>query len=62
MPDGRAWRLRARQVARGAVAPPNAGSKQVPEGAADCLKGRVFVITGLQDSLTKEEMTDLCKR
>ncbi|KAK3149694.1 hypothetical protein QOZ80_3AG0221030 [Eleusine coracana subsp. coracana] len=42
--------------------PPHKGEKEVPEGAADCLSGLTFVISGTLDSLEREEATDLIKR
>eukprot|EP00962_Isochrysis_galbana_P045486 scaffold17903_cov86-Isochrysis_galbana.AAC.4 len=43
-------------------APPNKGGKRIPVGAADCLAGKTFVLTGTQDSLEREEMEALIKR
>jgi len=40
-------------------APPNPGSKIIPEGKVDCLKGKAFLITGTLDSLEREEATKL---
>ena len=48
-------------IAGKTAAPPNAGSKRIPKGAPDCLNKLAFVITGLHDSLTKEQLTDLIK-
>ncbi|KAL8154305.1 hypothetical protein V2J09_012065 [Rumex salicifolius] len=42
--------------------PPNKGTKEVPEGVADCLAGLTFVISGTLDSLEREEAEDLIKR
>lgn len=42
-------------------APPNRGNKPIPKGAPNCLKDKVFVITGMLDSLLREECEDLCK-
>ncbi|KAK4482758.1 hypothetical protein RD792_009926 [Penstemon davidsonii] len=42
--------------------PPHKGEKEVPEGAADCLNGLTFVISGTLDSLEREEAEDLIKR
>jgi singapore isolate B (sub-type 7) whole genome shotgun sequence assembly, scaffold_1 len=39
--------------------PPQHGSKPIPEGKPDCLAGVVFVLTGLNESLTRDEMTEL---
>lgn len=44
------------------TAPPNAGSKEIPEGKPNCLLGLTFVITGTMDSLEREEAEDLIKR
>eukprot|EP00177_Eucheuma_denticulatum_P004951 GFKZ01008998.1.p1 GENE.GFKZ01008998.1~~GFKZ01008998.1.p1 ORF type:complete len:873 (+),score=157.50 GFKZ01008998.1:381-2999(+) len=41
--------------------PPNRGNKELPVGKPDCLAGKVFVISGVLDSLLREECTDLCK-
>jgi replication factor C subunit 1 len=42
--------------------PPMAGMKEIPTGAADCLKSFVFVVTGVLDSLEREEAADLITR
>lgn len=42
--------------------PPNRGNKSLPEGAPDCLVGKVFVISGVLDSLLREECQDLCRQ
>jgi hypothetical protein len=42
-------------------APPLKGQKPLPQGAAGCLTGLTFVISGVLDSLEREEMTDLIK-
>ncbi|KAK9943191.1 hypothetical protein M0R45_008809 [Rubus argutus] len=42
--------------------PPHKGEKEVPEGAANCLAGLTFVISGTLDSLEREEAEDLIKR
>lgn len=39
--------------------PPKHGSKPIPRGKADCLSGMVFVLTGLNESLTRDEMSNL---
>ena len=41
---------------------PLAGSKEIPEGAENCLSGLTFVFTGLLDSLSRDEGFDLVKR
>lgn len=43
-------------------APPNHGNKPLPVGSPDCLSGYVFVISGVLDSLLREECQDLCKQ
>ncbi|KAL0477498.1 replication factor C subunit 1 [Acrasis kona] len=40
----------------------NPGSKEIPVGKPNCLKGMVFVITGNLDSLSRPEMDDLIKQ
>ncbi len=35
--------------------PPNKGTKEVPQGQPNCLAGKVFIITGVLDSLEREE-------
>lgn len=42
--------------------PPQHGSKPIPEGKPQCLEGIVFVLTGLNESLTREEMSELISR
>ena len=41
---------------------PLAGTKEIPEGAENCLSGLTFVFTGLLDALGREEGQDLVKR
>ena len=43
-------------------AAPIAGSKEIPEGAENCLAGLTFVFTGVLDSLGREEGTEIVKR
>ena len=38
------------------------GSKEVPDGAPDCLAGLSFVFTGELSSFSREEATDVAKR
>jgi len=45
-----------------AGAPPAAGSKEIPEGAENCLAGLTFVFTGLLESLSRDEGQALVKR
>ena len=40
----------------------NAGSKEIPEGAENCLAGLTFVFTGILESLPREEGQALVKR
>ena len=47
-------------VARGGAT--NPGSKQVPEGTPGCFQGLVFVLTGVYESLEREEMTNIVKK
>ena len=35
--------------------PPNKGQKPAPRGPSDCLEGVTFVITGILDSLERDE-------
>lgn len=37
------------------------GKKTVPSGLPNCLGGKVFVITGILDSLERKEAEDLIK-
>jgi len=43
-------------------APPRAGEKEVPVGAPNCLKGLVFCLTGVLESLHRDVASDLCKQ
>ena len=47
-------------VARGGAT--NPGSKEVPEGTPGCFQGLVFVLTGVYESLEREEMTNIVKK
>ena len=38
------------------------GSKEIPAGKDGCLFGKVFVVTGVLDSLEREEVHDLIKK
>jgi len=42
--------------------PPEAGSKELPVGAENCLAGLSFVFTGLLQTLSREDGTELVKR
>ncbi|RMZ89435.1 hypothetical protein DV736_g3345, partial [Chaetothyriales sp. CBS 134916] len=44
------------------MAPMAAGSKEIPEGADECLMGLTFVFTGVLDSIGREEAQNLVKR
>ncbi|RMD42468.1 hypothetical protein DV735_g2683, partial [Chaetothyriales sp. CBS 134920] len=44
------------------AAPMAAGSKEIPEGADECLMGLTFVFTGVLDSIGREEAQNLVKR
>lgn len=44
------------------AAPPAAGSKEIPEGADNCLAGMTFVFTGILESISREEGQELVKR
>jgi len=39
----------------------NPGSKDIPTGSPDCLSGQVFVLTGVYESLEREEMAEIIK-
>jgi len=45
-----------------AVAPANAGAKELPVGAENCLAGMAFVFTGVLETLGREEGQNLVKR
>lgn len=47
-------------VARGGAK--NPGSKEVPEGSPGCFDGLVFVLTGVYESLERDEMTEIIKK
>ncbi|CAG0881638.1 unnamed protein product [Cyprideis torosa] len=42
--------------------PTNPGSKEVPEGAPGCFEGLTFVVSGVMDSLQREEVDELIKK
>eukprot|EP00808_Paulinella_micropora_P013838 g23963.t1 len=42
--------------------PPALGSKEVPEGAPNCLGGLAFVFTGVLESLEREQAADIVKK
>ncbi|GAB0493998.1 hypothetical protein MMPV_005287 [Pyropia vietnamensis] len=43
-------------------APPRAGEKDVPAGAPNCLRGLVFCLTGVLESLHRDVAANLCKQ
>ncbi|XP_037079789.1 replication factor C subunit 1-like [Pollicipes pollicipes] len=51
-----------RFLERRQAGPKNPGAREVPEGSPGCLSGLTLVLTGLLDSLGREEAADLCKR
>lgn len=52
----------AAAAARRAAGPANPGSKEIPQGAPDCLAGLTLVFTGELSSLARQEAVDLAKR
>jgi len=42
--------------------PRNLGSKEIPQGADNCFEGLSFVITGVLESIEREQAVDLVKR
>lgn len=42
--------------------PPNKGNVEIPVGRPNCLEGKVFVITGVLDSLERDDCADLIKQ
>ncbi|CRK98467.1 CLUMA_CG011824, isoform A [Clunio marinus] len=40
----------------------NHGCKEIPDGKTDCLKGHQFVITGILESMERDEAVDLIKK
>lgn len=42
--------------------PPNKGQKAIPQGSETCLAGKSFVITGVLDSLEREEAEELIRK
>lgn len=55
------WRA-AQQGGGNSGAPAAAGSKEIPTGAENCLAGMTFVFTGLLETISREEGTELVKR
>ena len=43
------------------AAPPNKGNKEAPRGPSDCLDGVTIVISGVLDSLERDEAEDYIK-
>ncbi|OCF36183.1 replication factor C subunit 1 [Kwoniella heveanensis BCC8398] len=58
-PSNPNWRAAAAARSAG---PKNPGSKEIPEGAPDCLAGLTFVFTGELESLGRDEAQELVKR
>ncbi|KAN0040104.1 hypothetical protein ACTA71_011992 [Dictyostelium dimigraforme] len=46
----------------GRPTPPNKGSKPRPQGKENCLRGKVFLVSGVMDSFERDEMHDIIKR
>lgn len=57
-----AWVKRQKEGPPPGSAPAAPGSKEIPEGEANCLAGLKFVFTGELSSLSREEATELAKR
>ena len=53
--------FRAAAAARSA-GPKAPGSKEIPEGATDCLEGLIFVFTGELESISRDDAIELAKR
>lgn len=49
-------------LAKQSMVPKNLGSKEIPVGAPDCLKGLNFVISGVLDSLEREDCKALIEK
>ncbi|CAL8103352.1 unnamed protein product [Orchesella dallaii] len=49
-------------LAKMSMKPKNLGSKEIPIGAPDCLKDKAFVISGVLDSLEREDCQNLIKK
>lgn len=47
---------------QGAQVPELHGQKQAPRGQEECLTGKIFTITGVLESLTRDEATELIKQ
>ncbi|CAG8980039.1 hypothetical protein HYALB_00009248 [Hymenoscyphus albidus] len=56
------WRKAAPGGGNASAAPPAQGSKEIPEGAENCLVGLTFVFTGLLETLSRDDGTALVKR
>ena len=59
--SGKPFNPFANKAARG-TEPPATGSKEIPEGAENCLAGLNFVFTGILESLGRDEGQNLVKR
>ena len=44
------------------IEPPNKGKKTYPQGPKDALKGVNVIISGVLDSMTREEMTNFVEK
>jgi NAD-dependent DNA ligase len=42
--------------------PPRHGEKEIPNGSPTCLTGMQFVVTGVLESLDRDEAVQLCQR
>lgn len=63
--DGNGEKFNWRKAAAGggnSSAPPAAGSKEIPQGADNCLVGLTFVFTGLLETISREDGQELVKR
>ncbi|CZR52965.1 related to replication factor C protein [Phialocephala subalpina] len=56
------WNFKAGAGGGNAGPPPAAGSKEIPVGEENCLAGMTFVFTGILESLSRDEGTELVKR
>lgn len=56
------WRKNAAGGGNAAAAPPAQGSKEIPQGAENCLTGLTFVFTGLLETLSRDDGQALVKR
>jgi hypothetical protein len=54
------WEMKKEMEARGP--PPMKGQKPLPEGKPNCLEGLTFVLSGVLDSLERDDASDLIKK